>query len=166
MRKTMLCTALAAASLAVSALPGRADAQRKIECESQAGRRTLCEADTRGGVYLHERESDAPCTYGRTWGYTPTAVWVSNGCRGEFIVDLPPVVTPRQPLSAADALRICRNTAAARLDLANPSAVRIDVQPPDAQGGRAIGWSTGGRSGTCRVSSTGQVTGWTVRGQR
>ncbi|HEX6749535.1 MAG TPA: DUF3011 domain-containing protein [Longimicrobium sp.] len=164
MRRTTFCAALSAACLVL--LPFRAHAQRKIECESQAGRRTMCEADTRGGVYLHERESAAPCTYGRTWGYTGSAVWVSDGCRAEFIVDLPPVVAPQRPLSAADALRVCRNAAAARLGLTDPSAVRIDVQPPDAQGGRAIGWSIGRRSGTCRVSATGQVTGWTVRTQR
>lgn len=164
MRGTTFYAALAAACLALPALPGHADAQRKIECESQAGRRTVCEADTRGGVYLQDRDSDAPCVYGRSWGYTSTAVWVSNGCRGDFVVGLPPVATPRQPLSAAEALRLCRNTAAARLDLRDPAQVHVDVRPPDAQGARTVGWSTGGRSGSCRVSASGVVTGWSVRG--
>lgn len=166
MTKTTFYAALAAACLASAALPGHAEAQTEIECESQEGRRTVCEADTRGGVYMEEQESVAPCVYGRTWGYTRTAVWVSDGCRGEFVVDRPPAVTPRQPLSAADALRICRNTAAARLGLTDPSGVQVEVSPPDARGARVTGWSAGGHSGTCRVSATAEVTGWTVRSPR
>jgi len=163
----MFRTALAAACLAAWALPGRAAAQHKIECESQAGGRTVCEADTRGGVYLHDRDSRAPCVYGRTWGYTRNAIWVSNGCRGDFIVDPPPAMSPPLPLSAADALRVCRNTAAARMDLENPAAVHVEVSPPDNRGSRVVGWSTqGGRSGTCRVSPTAEVTGWTVHATR
>jgi hypothetical protein len=167
MSRTMFRTALAAACLAACALPGRAAAQHKLECDSHGGGRTVCETDTRGGVYLHDRDSRAPCVFGRTWGYTRTAVWVSNGCRGDFTVDLPPAVSPPRPLSDADALRVCRNTAAARLDLEEPGEVHVEAGPPDARGSRVVEWSAeGGRSGRCRVSPTAEVTGWTNRSAR
>jgi hypothetical protein len=164
MRKTTLYAALGVACLGLGALPGHASAQRKIRCDSQVDRRTQCEADTRGGVYLHEQKSSAPCLYDRTWGYTPTAVWVANGCRGEFMVDIPPVGSGSSPISPADAMRICRNTVAARLTIPDPTVVRVDIYPPDDQAGRSVGWTTSnGYAGSCRVSATGEVTGWTIR---
>jgi len=37
-------------------------------------------------VRIGRRLSDAPCVQGRSWGYDNRGVWVSQGCRAEFIV--------------------------------------------------------------------------------
>ena len=55
-----------------------------IRCESTDNRTRHCDMDTRGGVFLSRRLSDASCTQGRTWGYDSRGVWVTGGCRGEF----------------------------------------------------------------------------------
>jgi hypothetical protein len=55
-----------------------------IRCESTDSHTRHCDMDTRGGVYLSRRLSDASCTQGRTWGYDSRGVWVTGGCRGEF----------------------------------------------------------------------------------
>jgi hypothetical protein len=60
---------------------------RRFRCESlQSGdsSRKYCPADTRGGVRLSRRLSEAACTQNSTWGYDQGGVWVSNGCRAEF----------------------------------------------------------------------------------
>jgi len=166
MRRSTLFGALAVGAVALlGGTPAPAEAQHTIQCASQEEKRTLCEADTSGGVYLTRQLSNDLCIYGETWGVTPDAVWVSSGCRGEFMVDLPPSSTP---VSAADALRICRNRVVARLGLLMPSVVEVDIYPPDSQGGRSVGWSTDtGWAGSCRVAPDGSITGFTVeqRGQ-
>ena len=48
--------------------------------------RTECPADTRYGVTLARRLSQAACTEGRTWGYGDNVIWVDAGCRAEFLV--------------------------------------------------------------------------------
>jgi hypothetical protein len=59
---------------------------RNIRCESESRRTRNCIVDTRGGVRISRRLSDAPCVQGRSWGYDSRSVWVSQGCRAEFIV--------------------------------------------------------------------------------
>ena len=55
-----------------------------FRCESQDNRTQHCGADTRYGVSLSRRLSDAPCVQGSTWGYDASGVWVARGCRAEF----------------------------------------------------------------------------------
>jgi Protein of unknown function (DUF3011) len=55
-----------------------------IYCASDNGRRNVCPTDTRGGVDLIRKRSDAPCDFGRSWSYTPRGVWVDRGCRADF----------------------------------------------------------------------------------
>ncbi len=57
-----------------------------VICGSQDGRRNECRADTRGGVVLKRQLSQARCDQGRTWDYDARGIWVSNGCRGEFML--------------------------------------------------------------------------------
>jgi hypothetical protein len=57
---------------------------QSIRCESTDNHTRHCDMDTRGGVFLSRRLSDASCTEGRTWGYDSRGVWVTGGCRGEF----------------------------------------------------------------------------------
>lgn len=56
-----------------------------IRCESNDNRTQYCSADTRGGVRLSRQISGSSCIQGRTWGYEQNRIWVSQGCRAEFI---------------------------------------------------------------------------------
>jgi len=56
-----------------------------FRCESTNGRQNFCNADTRSGVRLIRKISGNPCDEGRTWGATRTGVWVSQGCRADFM---------------------------------------------------------------------------------
>jgi hypothetical protein len=64
--------------------PGRG--ARVVLCESESFRHEYCPAGTAGGVRLQRQLSDTPCQYGHTWGYDGGGVWVSRGCRAEFLV--------------------------------------------------------------------------------
>jgi len=56
-----------------------------FRCESQDNRMRRCGADTRYGVRINRQLSGSPCIQGRSWGYDNSGVWVSNGCRAEFV---------------------------------------------------------------------------------
>jgi hypothetical protein len=66
--------------------PRRHDRYRAVRCESFDHRSRYCHADTRYGVRLLRRLSDASCVPGRSWGWNQRGIWVANGCRGEFEV--------------------------------------------------------------------------------
>ncbi len=69
--------------------PGRIPPALNLEtivCESRNGRRSHCAADTRDGVNLRRQLSGDDCVEGRTWGYDRDGVWVTRGCRGEFVL--------------------------------------------------------------------------------
>lgn len=55
-----------------------------IYCASDDGRRNFCPTNTRGGVRLVRKRSDASCDYGRDWGYDSRRLWVDHGCRADF----------------------------------------------------------------------------------
>lgn len=55
-----------------------------IRCESQDKRERSCPANFRGRAVLVRQLSSTRCEEGRTWGQRGGAIWVSNGCRGEF----------------------------------------------------------------------------------
>jgi hypothetical protein len=55
-----------------------------VYCASDDGRRNVCPTDTRGGVQLVRKRSDASCDYGRDWGYSNRGIWVDRGCRADF----------------------------------------------------------------------------------
>lgn len=57
-----------------------------VRCESNDNRTRYCNADTRAGVRLSRRLSDAQCIQGSSWGFDRRGIWVAHGCRGEFIV--------------------------------------------------------------------------------
>ena len=58
-----------------------------ILCESNDGHRGYCQADTTWGVTLSRKLSDANCIRGETWGYDANGIWVTRGCRAEFLLD-------------------------------------------------------------------------------
>ena len=59
---------------------------RTIRCESQNYRTSRCAADTRGGVRINRVLGSSPCRQGQSWGWDRGGVWVSNGCRADFLV--------------------------------------------------------------------------------
>lgn len=58
----------------------------RIYCASDDMRRHVCYADTRGGVRLVKKRSDADCTQDRSWGFERRGIWVDRGCRADFEV--------------------------------------------------------------------------------
>lgn len=158
MNRPILFGALAVlAATSGTALPREAEAQQTITCASQAGRRTTCNADARGGAYMVRNLGSARCVFNRTWGFTANGVWAANGCQGRFVVDRPP---SRIPVTVLDAMRICRNLVAARLAMAGPSGVRADVRWSNLRLERAVKWLVGERTGTCFVDRNGEVIAW------
>jgi hypothetical protein len=64
--------------------PWRRD--RIVRCESPKHRPAYCRVDTRRGVELYRKLSDAPCRYGTTWSYDRRGIYVDKGCRAEFLI--------------------------------------------------------------------------------
>lgn len=57
-----------------------------VRCESNDARYRHCAADTRGGVELIRGLSRTYCTEGRNWGWDRNGIWVTGGCRAEFLI--------------------------------------------------------------------------------
>lgn len=57
-----------------------------IVCESDRDDRHFCRADTQWGVRLSRQLSRRDCIRDRTWGFNDRGIWVSNGCRAEFVL--------------------------------------------------------------------------------
>ena len=81
LRSLVLFLAAAAACSAAVAQEQRLT----ISCESVAGERQHCPADTSQGVTLVRSRGTAACLLGRTWGYDDQGIWVSDGCSAEFV---------------------------------------------------------------------------------
>ncbi len=66
---------------------------RRLTCESKSSQYNYCRTNVRGRIRLEKQLSDAPCRKYDTWGADGdgSGVWVSNGCRAEFVVE------PRRP---------------------------------------------------------------------
>ncbi|HEX8173399.1 MAG TPA: DUF3011 domain-containing protein [Thermoanaerobaculia bacterium] len=59
-----------------------------ILCESTpSGQRHYCAADTSFGVRMSKQVSDTRCVKGTNWGFDENGVWVSDGCRAQFVLD-------------------------------------------------------------------------------
>jgi hypothetical protein len=65
--------------------PGYGYGNRTLRCESTDNRPRRCDTPIRG-ARLQRQLSDTRCIEGRTWGWDPRGIWVSAGCRGEFVV--------------------------------------------------------------------------------
>lgn len=64
----------------------RGDDGQLVRCESNDGRTRECATDARGGARLLRQLSRSECVEGDTWGRTRRSIWVTRGCRGEFLV--------------------------------------------------------------------------------
>jgi hypothetical protein len=87
------------------AVAQQAPAGAPLVCESKAGERNVCPADTSSGVALVKSTGPAACLLGKTWGYDDAGVWVADGCSGEFqlgrqVVSGAPVQPPPAPAPA------------------------------------------------------------------
>lgn len=60
---------------------------QEISCESNNNRQNRCNMTVRRDVRLLRQNSGSPCVEGQTWGWDRNGVWVSNGCRGRFMVN-------------------------------------------------------------------------------
>jgi hypothetical protein len=59
---------------------------RLVVCESINNTRHFCSADTRLGVQLSRQLSTNSCVFNQSWGYNNREIWVSHGCRAEFLI--------------------------------------------------------------------------------
>jgi ribosomal protein L37AE/L43A len=66
--------------------PMTSSSESTLICESGNGMNHRCNANTLGGVMLSRQLSDNACIQGKTWGWDRNGVWVSDGCRAEFIL--------------------------------------------------------------------------------
>ena len=87
----LACTPAFSRAQGTTPVPGPAPdpaqpAATLLTCASKPGTRQECPADTSRGVVLRRSSGESACLLGKTWGYTDTAVWVADGCVGEFIV--------------------------------------------------------------------------------
>ena len=168
-RALRLCAA--AALVAVAALsPEPASAQQSLTCNSRNNERTVCNADTRGGVRLSIQHSDAPCVRGRSWGVLRNGVWVSRGCRAQFLVgdtrrndryddrrdrrrdDRYDRRDRRANLSSGQAVALCRNEIRRSQGVRNRD-IRLSSTRQFRDGDYRLEWSTRDRSGTCTVDA-------------
>lgn len=149
------------------AASGAARADYFLACNSGGYAYTYCPADTRAGVELEERTSEAPCTINDSWGYDAGGVWVDKGCRARFhILAAGSSPAPAEPVGqanglvpdevlqplidddaehrrepgygTADAVIACAEAAASRERGHGGSATVVEVQQVIARGRRAF----------------------------
>jgi hypothetical protein len=81
-RKTFGCLIILVSLLAPVAI-----GQNVIRCESDYGRRHVCSFEGWGRAALSHQLSRTACVEGETWGREGrNSIWVSNGCRADFII--------------------------------------------------------------------------------
>ncbi|WP_462116710.1 DUF3011 domain-containing protein, partial [Lysobacter xanthus] len=88
MRLVSMFVVVLAAAVSWPAQAWRGDAPpdgQTLRCESNDGRTRECAVDATGGVRLLRQLSKAPCIEGQSWGRMRHSVWVTQGCRGEFL---------------------------------------------------------------------------------
>ena len=66
-----------------SAIAGYGD--RLVRCESNDGKNRHCAVDTGGGVRMARQLSRSACVEGSSWGVDRGGIWVTQGCRAEFV---------------------------------------------------------------------------------
>lgn len=88
----MVWTAIAVSAAMMTGLgmvsaPAQAQGSaRVITCESRDGRSQTCPAKVGGGVRIVRQLSQSPCVRGRSWGVSRGTIWVSDGCRAQFVL--------------------------------------------------------------------------------
>jgi hypothetical protein len=161
--------ALIAIAAAVGLAPRPAAAQTLVTCESVNGQRQLCRAETSGGVSIHRQLSSTPCVQGRNWNVGNDVIWVTNGCRAQFVVNDARrgryndgrnndgrYDNDRSDNRNVDAANVaCRRAVRAQLGR------RVEVSTwglNSSRNSRRVGWRiANGRSGECRIDRGGNL---------
>jgi hypothetical protein len=78
-------TSLAVLIVLLLFVPGVAQAQANVRCESNGGRRE-CTFNGIGTVKIANQISSSSCIEGQSWGYSGNMIWVDKGCRADFLV--------------------------------------------------------------------------------
>ncbi|HEX8695221.1 MAG TPA: DUF3011 domain-containing protein [Longimicrobium sp.] len=193
MRKTSLAlSALAIAGALTAAHPAPAAAQRLVTCQSYDGRTNHCRVDTRGGVRLVRRLSEASCSRGRTWGTDRGGIWVSRGCRAQFAVGERygdrdrwddrdrdrwddrdrdrwddrdrGRWDDRDRSYRARAEQVCRAAVRDRVRGARSGRIQVDYASGDRRGNSLVRWRTSRAYGTCRVDRYNRLVDFDRRG--
>jgi hypothetical protein len=82
---TCVLVAVAGVCVASAADPATAaDEAVIVVCNSKAGERQSCPADTSAGVTLVESMGPGGCELGVSWGWDQNGVWVAEGCNARF----------------------------------------------------------------------------------
>jgi Protein of unknown function (DUF3011) len=76
----LLCCLLMAASMAMG--------QTVMTCSSDDGQMHACRVGDNSGIQFLRQRSDAACVAGQTYGIRRDGVWVTNGCRADFQVNV------------------------------------------------------------------------------
>lgn len=81
-----LAVTLSLGALGTLALPAPSACAQNgvIRCESQSNRERVCNTGWRGAQLVRQL-SGSPCEEGRSWGSRNGSIWVTNGCRAEFV---------------------------------------------------------------------------------
>ncbi len=173
-RLSIALSALGLAIMASAAKPAPVEAQQYITCQSYRDRTTHCSVNTRNGVRLVRRLSDAACTRGRSWGYDRNGIWVSRGCRAQFEVGRnsgrgrnddwnrndrgnrgrDDRWERNSRVSRGDAERVCRNAVRSRI---RGSSVNVDWAGSDRRGNSVVRWRSGRNAGSCSIDARGRL---------
>jgi hypothetical protein len=65
--------------------PGSSNNQAVVRCESNNGRTQECAIPRGARMAISRQLSDTRCVEGRNWGNRQNRVWVSDGCRADFV---------------------------------------------------------------------------------
>jgi len=109
--------ALAALSIGAACAHSAFAQDNAIKCESNDNGRNACPLPFSGHVRLVDQLSRTPCVKHQNWDVQDGSIWVSDGCRGRFVViprgerderngdrddrDAPPPPPPREESSGA-----------------------------------------------------------------
>lgn len=66
--------------------PGIGDGKRYVTLGTASSTRTRAWVGRNAKVVLSRKLSTKPCVRGSSWGYDGAYVWVSRGCRAQFLV--------------------------------------------------------------------------------
>ena len=65
--------------------PGPSGNQSVVRCESNDGRTQECAVPRGARMVISRQLSDTRCVEGRNWGARQNRIWVTDGCRAEFV---------------------------------------------------------------------------------
>ena len=78
--------ALAALSVGAAFAQSASAQETSIKCESNDNDRNACPLPFSGHVRLVDQLSRTPCVKHQNWDVQDGSIWVSDGCRGRFVV--------------------------------------------------------------------------------